>query len=678
MIARLSTWLGRPVDAGSLAIFRISVGLVMVIEVLRLVWPRSTGSDLHRWFSLEEVPVKIAYPGFEWWTGLPEPWLGLWVLVLGLASTALFLGVAARLAAGLAFLTWSGIWLLDAALYNNHFYVMSLMLLQLALMHSGRAFGLRASPGATVPFWNVALLRFQLVVIYFYAGVAKLTPEWLWYAEPVYTHLLIPATAERIASWPLLGSISPEVLAYFFCWAGMILDLGIGAVLLWRPTRVFALIVLLSFHFTNHVLLFKDIGVFPLLGALTAFIFLDPDWPQRRSRARAPATGDAGAAPIRTWALALGLAWCVLHLALPLRHYVIPGNVAWTGEGSRLGWRMKAAARRGRPAQLQLVDPAVLPAGGGTDEIEWAVWPGSPLLVREVDPFDLDWRALPQLFVAWSPVGGERVFFRPGDPLAAAGLEQRWREQLGRTPELRVPATRRQVLEALPPDEAVSRALALDAAVRDAGAASRRAGAALRRELALLARRPPLRTAAETLGPLALSGAPEPSGLVEVVDEGLAPRDRRGFRRVDGSQAAKVGLGREILDRPRSGDVGVGQALAFLRLDLDGGTTLVWNPAAELNERQLQKIWTDPLQLESYAQDVARRWQGRTGRRPGVRASLEAALVPWEPQAMVRPFHDVAAGGYGWLDHRPWIVPLRREALAARGDRTPTGGSGPP
>ncbi|MAE96419.1 MAG: hypothetical protein CL910_17360, partial [Deltaproteobacteria bacterium] len=175
MIARLSTWLGRPVDAGSLAIFRISVGLVMVIEVLRLVWPRSTGSDLHRWFSLEEVPVKIAYPGFEWWTGLPEPWLGLWVLVLGLASTALFLGVAARLAAGLAFLTWSGIWLLDAALYNNHFYVMSLMLLQLALMHSGRAFGLRASPGATVPFWNVALLRFQLVVIYFYAGVAKLT-----------------------------------------------------------------------------------------------------------------------------------------------------------------------------------------------------------------------------------------------------------------------------------------------------------------------------------------------------------------------------------------------------------------------------------------------------------------------------------------------------------------------
>lgn len=38
--------------------------------------------------------------------------------------------------------------------------------------------------------------------------------------------------------------------------------------------------------------------------------------------------------------LALGL-YCLVQCLMPLRHWLYPGNVAWTEEGHRFSWRMK-------------------------------------------------------------------------------------------------------------------------------------------------------------------------------------------------------------------------------------------------------------------------------------------------------------------------------------------------
>ena len=34
-------------------------------------------------------------------------------------------------------------------------------------------------------------------------------------------------------------------------------------------------------------------------------------------------------------------AWILVQILVPLRHFLIPGNVAWTAEGQRFAWHMK-------------------------------------------------------------------------------------------------------------------------------------------------------------------------------------------------------------------------------------------------------------------------------------------------------------------------------------------------
>src|SRR6185436_3235889 len=68
---------------------------------------------------------------------------------------------------------------------------------------------------------------------------------------------------------------------YFLSYTGLIFDLGVGFLLLFRRTRLFAMACMMIFHATNHFLIFDDIGWFPLLGITTALIFLEPNWPER-------------------------------------------------------------------------------------------------------------------------------------------------------------------------------------------------------------------------------------------------------------------------------------------------------------------------------------------------------------------------------------------------------------
>ena len=62
-------------------------------------------------------------------------------------------------------------------------------------MPLGQAYGLdgllRKRTRTTIPGWCYALLRFQVGIVYTYAGVAKLTEDWLYYAQPLDIWLAI-------------------------------------------------------------------------------------------------------------------------------------------------------------------------------------------------------------------------------------------------------------------------------------------------------------------------------------------------------------------------------------------------------------------------------------------------------------------------------------------------------
>ena len=86
-------------------------------------------------------------------------------------------GVAYRVVAVTLFFAFAYVQLIDVTNWLNHYYLVSLLLLLSAVMPLGRA---RIS--GSLPAWCTYLLRFQVGVVYVYAGLAKATSDWLLHA----------------------------------------------------------------------------------------------------------------------------------------------------------------------------------------------------------------------------------------------------------------------------------------------------------------------------------------------------------------------------------------------------------------------------------------------------------------------------------------------------------------
>lgn len=271
----LSRRLFAPVDIAGLAFFRMAFGFIMLVEVYRYF---ANGFIRRFWI---EPPMNFSYPGFEWVQRMPP--LGMYALFagLGVLAVCIMLGLAYRTCIRLFCLGWTYVFLLEQALYLNHFYLLCLLALILSFLPAERKWSLdvRRNPALgseTAPAWTIWILRAQLAIVYFFGGVAKINADWLagdpmrlWMAE--------------LPNYPILGPwFREEWLIYFMSYSGMLLDLLIAPALLWRPTRWAAFTVITLFHVMNSQLF--PIGIFPWFMILGSTIFLPSDWPRRLLR----------------------------------------------------------------------------------------------------------------------------------------------------------------------------------------------------------------------------------------------------------------------------------------------------------------------------------------------------------------------------------------------------------
>ena len=335
---RLRAWLARPVDAASLAAFRLLFGLLLVIGTLRFA--------ARGWISAMyvEPALHFHYWGFAW----VRPWPGVGMYVhfaaLGLAALWLAVGPRPRLAALVCFALFTYVELLDKAAYLNHYYLVSVVLLLLAALPSDAR--------RPAPAWALYAMRLQIGLVYGFAGLAKLRGDWLLRGQPLRTWLAAHG------DFPLLGPLflRPET-ALVMSWAGAAFDLCVPFLLLHRRARPWAFAALLGFHGLTGALF--PIGMFPWLMSASALIFFPPDWPRRLARALGrPGSGSPVPAD-RTprWlvcALALHFA---LQLLLPLRRHLYPGDHAWTEQGFRYAWHVMLVEKSG-VVTYRVRDPA--------------------------------------------------------------------------------------------------------------------------------------------------------------------------------------------------------------------------------------------------------------------------------------------------------------------------------
>lgn len=326
----------RPVDIASLAALRIVFGLVMAAGIVRFLftgWIETMYGDPTFFFS---------YPGLP----AVEPW-PVWGMylhygVLAALALAIAAGAWTRVVTPLFVVGFAWTQLVDVTNYLNHHYLVVLLGGLLTFLPAGRAWSVDAwrrpdRAHDAIPAWMLWLVRFQVGVVYVFAGLAKAQPDWLLHAQPLDIWL----TARN--DTPVIGALLDERwVAHAMSWAGFLFDTTIVVWLSWRRTRLPAYAVLLVFHVATGLLF--NIGMFPFIMAAAALIFFDPSWPRRFVRARHRALHDVIAARGPHWLVGV---YVVLQVAIPLRHHVYPGDVLWNEDGMRWSWQVMVREKHG-------------------------------------------------------------------------------------------------------------------------------------------------------------------------------------------------------------------------------------------------------------------------------------------------------------------------------------------
>ncbi|XP_077592991.1 vitamin K-dependent gamma-carboxylase [Stigmatopora nigra] len=274
----LSSWsslvalLNRPMDPASLGIFRFLFGLLMVVDITQ-----ERGLSHVDYKYLDGAPV-CRFPLFNFLKPLPMDWMYLVYLVMFIGALGIMLGCLYRLSCLMFITTYWYIFFLDKTAWNNHSYLYGLIGFQLTLMDGNRYWsldGLRRPSirNAHVPLWNYTLLRTQIFIVYFIAGVKKLDADWMeGYSMSYLAHHWLFDPFKVILPVELVSLLVVHG-------GGLMLDLSAGYLLFFDATRPYAMFFVSYFHCMNSQLF--SIGMFPYAMLATSPLFCYADWPKK-------------------------------------------------------------------------------------------------------------------------------------------------------------------------------------------------------------------------------------------------------------------------------------------------------------------------------------------------------------------------------------------------------------
>ena len=345
-------------EAAPLAVFRILFGVLMFLSIVRF-WA-------YGWIDKLYIQPKLffSYYGFEWVKPIGNLTYLLFA-VCGISSILVAIGYKYRLSIFLFFLSFTYIELMDKTTYLNHYYFISILSFLMLFLPASAYFSIDAAKNPKnayqyVPVWCLNSLKLLLVIVYFYAGLAKLNSDWLLEALPL--KIWLPSKYDI----PLLGDfLGREWVHYAFSWIGMCYDVTIPFLLLYKRTRKFAFILVVIFHILTRVLF--PIGMFPYIMIISTLIFFNADLhhailafiskvfriTKKKFDNKKFMVYEGG------WLVKIKFAvisiFFLLQLLVPFRYLLYPGELFWTEEGYRFSWRVMLIEKAGY-AQFKIVD----------------------------------------------------------------------------------------------------------------------------------------------------------------------------------------------------------------------------------------------------------------------------------------------------------------------------------
>jgi hypothetical protein len=337
-------------ETATLAFFRLAFGFMMFLSLVRFA--------SYNW--IEEFYIKpqfhFTYFGFSW----VKP-MGIYIYLLfiiaGISALFVAIGYKYRMAISTFFLSFTYIELIDKTTYLNHYYFVSVISFVLIFLPANASFSLDAVKNPKLSFqkiqqWNIDILKILLGMVYFYAGLAKINSDWLLQAMPL--KIWLPNNLDL----PLIGSLLNENwVHYAFSWTGMIYDLSIPFLLLYKRTRIFAFVLVVVFHILTRILF--PIGVFPYIMIVSSLVFFEAGFHKKclnfvsKLVSINPIIFENGKSKKDSNTLSNKLRLIVIsvfilfQMVFPFRYLLYKNELFWTEEGFRFSWRVMLMEKAG-------------------------------------------------------------------------------------------------------------------------------------------------------------------------------------------------------------------------------------------------------------------------------------------------------------------------------------------
>ncbi|WP_147677765.1 HTTM domain-containing protein [Algibacter pacificus] len=336
----INKFLFKSIDNSALIVFRIIFGLLCFLE--------SVGAIFTGWVSktLVEPKFTFSFIGFEWLQPLPGNGMYFYYAIMGAFAFCVMLGYKYRFSIIAFTLMWAATYFMQKSSYNNHYYLLMLLSSIMVFMPANRYASIDANQNANLkklymPQWCKWVFVLQLFIVYTYASVAKLYPDWL---DTTVIELLM----RNKQNYPLVGEIlQQKAVHYVLAYGGILFDGLIIPLLLFKPTRKYMFFISVFFHLFNAIVF--QIGIFPFLSLAFSLFFFEAKTIRNLFLKQKPFYYEESVnlPKHKNPLIILFSIYFIIQIGLPLRHYFIEDNVLWTEEAHRLSWRMMLRIKSG-------------------------------------------------------------------------------------------------------------------------------------------------------------------------------------------------------------------------------------------------------------------------------------------------------------------------------------------
>jgi vitamin K-dependent gamma-carboxylase len=345
----INKFLFQPIDNSPLILFRFFFGFLIFLEC--------SGSIITGWVKdvFVDPTFTFTFIDFNWLQRLSGIGMYLYFGLMAITGLMIMSGFFYRISIFSFFVLWTLTYLTQKSIYNNHYYLLSLLSFIMIFLPAERYFSFdvrykRVPESFFCERWCVFVLLCQVSLVYIYAGIAKFYPDW-WEGRPVeiwFSHK---------REYPFIGRyLQFEYIRKMIVYGGILFDILIVPLLIWKRTRVFGFLLGLFFHLFNSLVFL--IGIFPYLMISLNILFFTPESIRNIFFKRKP----INMAPSHTIGygnriiLLCIIIYFSIQIFLPLRHFFYEGNVYWTEEGHRMAWHMMVRNKTGK-IYFKIVEP---------------------------------------------------------------------------------------------------------------------------------------------------------------------------------------------------------------------------------------------------------------------------------------------------------------------------------